>query len=59
VHPRAAHHGVRRAKLGLEKRADFPYREGSRWIEVAPPGAANAIALVSPSEGFLIVESRG
>ncbi len=38
-------------KLGFEKRADFPYGEGSRWIEVAPPGAANAIALVPPSEG--------
>jgi catechol 2,3-dioxygenase-like lactoylglutathione lyase family enzyme len=38
-------------KLGFEKRADFPYGENSRWIEVAPPGAANAIALVPPSEG--------
>jgi catechol 2,3-dioxygenase-like lactoylglutathione lyase family enzyme len=38
-------------KLGFEKRADFPYGEGSRWIEVAPPGSANAIALVPPSEG--------
>ena len=24
-------------KLGFEKRADFPYGEGSRWIEVASP----------------------
>ena len=38
-------------KLGFEKRADFPYGEGSRWIEVAPPGSANAIALVPSSEG--------
>jgi catechol 2,3-dioxygenase-like lactoylglutathione lyase family enzyme len=38
-------------KLGFEKRADFPYGEGVRWIEVAPPGSANAIALVAPSEG--------
>jgi catechol 2,3-dioxygenase-like lactoylglutathione lyase family enzyme len=38
-------------KLGFEKRADFPYGEDSRWIEVAPPGAANTIALVPPSEG--------
>jgi catechol 2,3-dioxygenase-like lactoylglutathione lyase family enzyme len=38
-------------KLGFEKRADFPYGENSRWIEVAPPGAANTIALVPPSEG--------
>jgi catechol 2,3-dioxygenase-like lactoylglutathione lyase family enzyme len=38
-------------KLGFEKRADFPYGEGSRWVEVAPPGSAIAIALVPPSEG--------
>jgi catechol 2,3-dioxygenase-like lactoylglutathione lyase family enzyme len=38
-------------KLGFEKRADFPYGDGSRWIEVAPPGATNTIALVPPSEG--------
>jgi catechol 2,3-dioxygenase-like lactoylglutathione lyase family enzyme len=38
-------------KLGFEKRADFTYGEGSRWIEVAPPGAANTISLVSRSEG--------
>ena len=38
-------------KLGFEKRVDFIYGGGSRWIEVAPPGAANAIALVPPSEG--------
>jgi catechol 2,3-dioxygenase-like lactoylglutathione lyase family enzyme len=39
-------------KLGFEKRADFPYGNGSRWIEVAPPGAANTISLVPPSEGM-------
>ena len=38
-------------KLGFEKVADFVYGGGSRWIEVAPPGAANTIALVPPSEG--------
>jgi catechol 2,3-dioxygenase-like lactoylglutathione lyase family enzyme len=38
-------------KLGFEKRGDFPYGEGSRWIEVAPPGSAIAIALVPPAEG--------
>jgi catechol 2,3-dioxygenase-like lactoylglutathione lyase family enzyme len=38
--------------LGFEKRVDFVYGDaGSRWIEVAPPGAANTIALVPPSEG--------
>jgi len=38
-------------KLGFEKRADFPYGRGLRWIEVAPPGSANAIALVPSGEG--------
>ncbi|MBA3261047.1 MAG: VOC family protein [Thermoleophilaceae bacterium] len=38
-------------KLGFEKRADFAYGGQHRWIEVAPPGAANTIALVPPSEG--------
>jgi catechol 2,3-dioxygenase-like lactoylglutathione lyase family enzyme len=38
-------------KLGFEQRADFPYGEGSRWVEVAPPGSAITIALVPPSEG--------
>ncbi|HMJ34235.1 MAG TPA: VOC family protein [Baekduia sp.] len=37
--------------LGFEKRVDFSYGGGIRWIEVAPPGAANTIALVAPSEG--------
>jgi catechol 2,3-dioxygenase-like lactoylglutathione lyase family enzyme len=38
-------------KLGFEKRVDFSYGEIHRWIEVAPPGSTNAIALVPPSEG--------
>ncbi|MCU1677134.1 MAG: hypothetical protein JWM93_1892 [Frankiales bacterium] len=37
--------------LGFEKRADFSYGGGRRWIEVAPPGSANTISLVPPSEG--------
>jgi catechol 2,3-dioxygenase-like lactoylglutathione lyase family enzyme len=38
--------------LGFEKRVDFVYgKESIRWIEVAPPGAANSISLVPPSEG--------
>jgi catechol 2,3-dioxygenase-like lactoylglutathione lyase family enzyme len=37
--------------LGFEKRADFNYGAGTRWIEVAPPGAANTISLVPPDEG--------
>lgn len=36
--------------LGFELRGDWPY-SGGRWIEVAPPGSANVLALVPPSEG--------
>lgn len=38
-------------KLGFEKRADVPFGDGNRWVEVAPPGAATTIALVQPREG--------
>jgi hypothetical protein len=31
--------------------SDQDYVEIHRWIEVAPPGSTNAIALVPPSEG--------
>jgi predicted enzyme related to lactoylglutathione lyase len=37
-------------KLGFEKRMDFSYGEGERWIEVAPPGANTTIALMRSSE---------
>ena len=40
-----------RDTLGFELRADFTYGGGIRWIEVAPPGAGNSIALVGPAEG--------
>jgi catechol 2,3-dioxygenase-like lactoylglutathione lyase family enzyme len=38
-------------KLGFEKRVDFQYGAGSRWIEVAPRGSVVGLALVPPSEG--------
>jgi catechol 2,3-dioxygenase-like lactoylglutathione lyase family enzyme len=38
-------------ELGFEKRADFVYGGQHRWVEVAPAGAVNTIALVPPSEG--------
>jgi catechol 2,3-dioxygenase-like lactoylglutathione lyase family enzyme len=38
-------------KLGFEKRADVPFGNGERWVEVAPPGAASTIALIPPREG--------
>jgi catechol 2,3-dioxygenase-like lactoylglutathione lyase family enzyme len=37
--------------LGLEKRADVPFGNGYRWVEVAPPGADTTIAIVPPPEG--------
>jgi Glyoxalase/Bleomycin resistance protein/Dioxygenase superfamily len=39
------------ASLGFEKRADVPYADGQRWVEVAPAGASAAIALVPAREG--------
>jgi catechol 2,3-dioxygenase-like lactoylglutathione lyase family enzyme len=46
-------------KLGFEKRADTPYGDGDRWVEVAPVGAATTVALVLPMEGQEVgVESR-
>jgi catechol 2,3-dioxygenase-like lactoylglutathione lyase family enzyme len=38
--------------LGFEKRVDFIYGGGVRWVEVAPPGSAFALALVPPGEGI-------
>jgi catechol 2,3-dioxygenase-like lactoylglutathione lyase family enzyme len=38
-------------ELGFEKRADFVYGGRHRWIEVAPPGGGNTLALVPPTEG--------
>jgi catechol 2,3-dioxygenase-like lactoylglutathione lyase family enzyme len=37
--------------LGMEKRADLPFGNGYRWIEVAPEGADTTIALAPPPEG--------
>jgi catechol 2,3-dioxygenase-like lactoylglutathione lyase family enzyme len=46
-------------KLGFEKRADIPFGDGNRWVEVAPAGAATTIALVQPMEGEEVgIEAR-
>jgi catechol 2,3-dioxygenase-like lactoylglutathione lyase family enzyme len=37
--------------LGFETRADVPFGNGYRWVEVAPPGAETTIAIVPPPEG--------
>jgi catechol 2,3-dioxygenase-like lactoylglutathione lyase family enzyme len=37
--------------LGFEKRADVPFGDGYRWIEVAPPGADTTIAIAPPPPG--------
>jgi catechol 2,3-dioxygenase-like lactoylglutathione lyase family enzyme len=39
------------AKLGLEKRADIPFGEQYRWVEVAPGDAETTIALAPPPPG--------
>ena len=36
--------------LGFEKRADVPYGNDERWVEVAPQGAATTVSLVLPRE---------
>src|SRR4051794_3061521 len=37
--------------LGFEKRADVPFGNGYRWVEVTPPGAVTTIAIVPPPPG--------
>src|SRR4051795_13006437 len=37
--------------LGFEKRADTPFGNGYRWVEVAPADAVTTIALAPPPEG--------
>jgi catechol 2,3-dioxygenase-like lactoylglutathione lyase family enzyme len=34
--------------LGFEVRANFPWGEGYRWIEVYPPGTSTGLALIPP-----------
>ena len=37
--------------LGFEKRADVPFGNGYRWVEVAPAGATTTIAICPPPPG--------
>jgi catechol 2,3-dioxygenase-like lactoylglutathione lyase family enzyme len=39
-------------KLGFEKRRDVPFGPATRWIEVAPAGAATTIALIAEGSGI-------
>ena len=45
--------------LGFEKRADVPFGNGYRRVEVAPPGAATTIALAPLPEAnvLMVVET--
>jgi catechol 2,3-dioxygenase-like lactoylglutathione lyase family enzyme len=45
--------------LGFEKRLDFSYESGERWVEVVPPGAGTSLTLVPPPEGEAVgIETR-
>jgi catechol 2,3-dioxygenase-like lactoylglutathione lyase family enzyme len=37
--------------LGFEKRSDFPWGDGYRWVEIYPPSGNAGIALVPPRPG--------
>src|SRR4051795_2995517 len=37
--------------LGFEKRADVPFGNGYRWVEVAPAGSSTTIAIAPPPQG--------
>lgn len=47
VHDQDAAIGFYVDSLGFELRLDAPISDTRRWVEVAPPGAATSIALVS------------
>jgi catechol 2,3-dioxygenase-like lactoylglutathione lyase family enzyme len=38
-------------RLGFQKRADIPFGNGYRWVEVAPGEVETTIALAPPPEG--------
>ena len=38
--------------LGFTLTADTPFGQGSRWVEVTPPGGGTAIALVPPQDDY-------
>src|SRR5919199_6347505 len=40
--------------LGFEELVDNSFREGMRWIEVAPEGSATSMMLVSWSESLIL-----
>jgi catechol 2,3-dioxygenase-like lactoylglutathione lyase family enzyme len=46
-------------KLDWEKRADAAYGDGSRWVEVGPPGAVTVLALVKPGDVGASPEEAG
>jgi len=41
-----------RDRLGFELRADAPYGEGERWVELMPPGAVTGVTLTQPGNHF-------
>jgi catechol 2,3-dioxygenase-like lactoylglutathione lyase family enzyme len=39
--------------LGFTLIADIPFGEGSRWVEVGPPGGGTTVALVPPQGSYV------
>ena len=39
--------------LGFEKRTDVPFGNGYRWVEVAPAGVGEAVAVAARGDGVL------
>src|SRR3984885_3452585 len=45
--------------LGFEKRADVPFGDKYRWVEVYPPSGATGIALAPPPQGEVTATQTG
>jgi catechol 2,3-dioxygenase-like lactoylglutathione lyase family enzyme len=43
--------------LGFEKRVDFPFGDGHRWLELYPPDGTAGIALIPSADGATPVQT--
>lgn len=46
-------------KLGFQKRADIPFGNGYRWVEVYPPSGTTGLALAPPPGGDVSARQTG